>query len=129
MIKRILILLPLFISNNVLAQEAEWLNSRWDGYVGYEHDTTQYKISFNFQDSIKTYQVYFEDVVCNKFKLNIDSLNQNFVRFSTPSISDQTKPCLPSNFKIELLKSNSPNVLFVQYNWWNDELWLGQVSK
>jgi len=97
--------------------------------VGYEHDTTQYQISFNFQDSIKTYQLKIDFPVCNKFELHIDSLSQNYVRFNTPQVFDDVKPCLPSNFKISLFKSESPNVLFVQYNWWNDELWLGQVSK
>ena len=94
-----------------------------------KHDTTQYQISFSLQDSIKTYQLEIDFLACNKFELHIDSLSQNYVRFGTPSISDQTKLCLPSNFTIELVKSDIPNVLFVQYNWWNDELWLGQVSK
>jgi hypothetical protein len=128
LIKRILLLLALFISNDLLAQDSNWLNNKWTGFVGFEHDTTQYHITFNFQDSLNYYQVKFEQEYCGEYDIKIDSTSQKYARFIAPELSNQTKPCYPSNFVIELFKSDSPNVLYVQYNWWNDELWLGQVK-
>lgn len=127
--KLILFLFFMCIHCVVLAQSSNWLNSKWEGFVGFEHDTTQYQISFSLSDSLNNFRLFFDSSLCNEFALEIDSLSQKFVRFKTQKETDKSKPCLPQDFAVELIKSDTPNLLFVQYHWWNDELWLGQVKK